>query len=243
MTAAGRLARTAANKAGSAGGSGRQVLVAGSLPPLRESYQASGLAAFEEMQPEYHLLSGLLKPYVDLLLCETLATVTEGVAAGSAAAASSLPWYMSWTLEDSQRGLLRSGERLQDAVAAVAELPGLEGVLVNCCSPQAVTAALPILAAAAPPGVRIGGYANGFKTTTSEWLAGGSSSSAAGAELPPPEEYDSDGLILPEAYARHAQSWVAAGASLVGGCCGIGPEHIAMVRQQLRGDDAATLAS
>ena len=31
---------------------------AGSLPPLRESYQASGLAAFEEMQPEYNLLAG-----------------------------------------------------------------------------------------------------------------------------------------------------------------------------------------
>lgn len=32
---------------------------------------------------------------------------------------------------------------------------------------QAVTAALPSLKAAVPPGVRIGGYANGFQTTTS----------------------------------------------------------------------------
>ena len=49
----------------------------------------------------------------------------------------------------------------------MAELPGLEAVLVNCCSPQAVTAALPVLQAAAPPGVRIGGYANGFRVSTS----------------------------------------------------------------------------
>ena len=107
VQAAARLARTAANEAGS-GPSGRRVLVAGrreqgvpgrnvthtrktsegrraagqplnvgappalnpqllrrslqvagSLPPLRESYQASGLAAFEEMQPEYNLLAGV----------------------------------------------------------------------------------------------------------------------------------------------------------------------------------------
>jgi len=86
------------------------------------------------------------------------------------------------------------------------ELPGLEAILVNCCSPQmriegwllryggksgpcnqaalgahtaalllalqAVTAALPSLKAAAPPGVRIGGYANGFQTTTSGVCSG-----------------------------------------------------------------------
>ncbi|PSC74839.1 homocysteine S-methyltransferase [Micractinium conductrix] len=136
VQAAARLARTAANEAGS-GPSGRRVLVAGSLPPLRESYQASGLAAFEEMQPEYNLLAGLLKPHVDLLLCETLATVTEGRAAGTAAAVSGLPWWCSWTVADDDRAVLRSGEALQDAVAAVADLPGLEAVLVNCCSPQA----------------------------------------------------------------------------------------------------------
>ena len=35
---------------------------------------------------------GTLKPHCDLLLCETLATVTEGVAAATAASASGLPW-------------------------------------------------------------------------------------------------------------------------------------------------------
>ena len=28
------------------------------MPPLRESYQAVGLQAFEEMQPEYNLIAG-----------------------------------------------------------------------------------------------------------------------------------------------------------------------------------------
>lgn len=60
-----------------------------------------------------HIPAGTLKPHCDLLLCETLATLTEGLAAASAASASGLPWWISWTLEDSERALLRSGEPLQ----------------------------------------------------------------------------------------------------------------------------------
>jgi S-methylmethionine-dependent homocysteine/selenocysteine methylase len=33
--------------------------------------------------------------------------------------------------------------------------------------------------------------------------------------------------ISPSAFADHARDWVSHGATVVGGCCGIGPEHIA----------------
>jgi S-methylmethionine-dependent homocysteine/selenocysteine methylase len=32
--------------------------------------------------------------------------------------------------------------------------------------------------------------------------------------------------ISPDDYLEAAASWVEAGAKIVGGCCGIGPEHI-----------------
>jgi S-methylmethionine-dependent homocysteine/selenocysteine methylase len=35
-------------------------------------------------------------------------------------------------------------------------------------------------------------------------------------------------------YAAHVAEWVAAGARLVGGCCGTGPEHVAAIRERLR---------
>lgn len=38
---------------------------------------------------------------------------------------------------------------------------------------QAITAALPKLREWAPPHVRVGASANGFKTSTTEWLGGG----------------------------------------------------------------------
>ena len=34
-----------------------------------------------------------------------------------------------------------------------------------------------------------------------------------------------------EAYAAHVAGWLDGGASLVGGCCGIGPAHITRLRQ------------
>jgi S-methylmethionine-dependent homocysteine/selenocysteine methylase len=123
---------------------------------------------------------------------------------------------------------------LQDAAAAVSHLPGLQAVLVNCCSPQAVAAAIPRLTRCAPVGVRVGGYANGFKTTTSQWLASsGEGCESGGFVLPPAEEYDGEGMILPEAYARHVATWRDFGASIVGGCCGVGPQHIACIKQAL----------
>lgn len=40
-------------------------------------------------------------------------------------------------------------------------------------------------------------------------------------------------MISPEAYAAEAQKWVADGVQLVGGCCGIGPEHIRVLKEVL----------
>ena len=78
--------------------------------------------------------------------------------------------------------------------------------------------------------VKIGGYANGFKTTTSEWLSTSgfkdvnmpatattttSSSSVQSGENSaaflalPPELYDAEGIILPEAYLKHVENWVS----------------------------------
>jgi S-methylmethionine-dependent homocysteine/selenocysteine methylase len=40
----------------------------------------------------------------------------------------------------------------------------------------------------------------------------------------------------PDAYASFAVDWARRGASIVGGCCEVGPEHIAVLRQQLERD-------
>ncbi|KAF8073169.1 yitJ [Scenedesmus sp. PABB004] len=226
---AGALARAAADAPG------RRVLVAGSLPPLRESYQCAGLPNDAALASEYAELADALAPHVDLFLAETLSTAAEAHAALQATAGRGKPVWVSFTLEDSARARLRGGEPLAEAAAGLAAQGHAAAVLVNCCAPGAAAAALPVLLRHAPPGALVGCYANGFRTTTSAWLRGGEADEA-GAELlqPDPGEYDAEGAITPAAYLGHALAWRAAGACIIGGCCGVGPEHMALLAAAAR---------
>ena len=38
--------------------------------------------------------------------------------------------------------------------------------------------------------------------------------------------------ITPDTYRLFVAEWIHAGATLLGGCCGIGPAHIAVLRDQ-----------
>ena len=39
----------------------------------------------------------------------------------------------------------------------------------------------------------------------------------------------------PEAYAQEARGWLAMGGTVIGGCCGTTPDHIAAVARVIRG--------
>jgi S-methylmethionine-dependent homocysteine/selenocysteine methylase len=40
-------------------------------------------------------------------------------------------------------------------------------------------------------------------------------------------------MISPEDFAAEARQWSEMGARLIGGCCGIGPEHIRLLKERL----------
>ena len=40
--------------------------------------------------------------------------------------------------------------------------------------------------------------------------------------------------ITPEAYLRYAEVWVESGADIIGGCCGITPDHIGVLAEALK---------
>ena len=42
-----------------------------------------------------------------------------------------------------------------------------------------------------------------------------------------------DAVISPQDYLSEARGWLEAGARLIGGCCGIGPEHIRLLSENL----------
>jgi len=206
---AGALAQEARQK------SGRQAWIAGSLPPLQGSYRPDLVGAYAEIEPRYEEQATLLAPHCDLMLCETMSSAAEALAAATAAAKTGLPVWVSWSLHEDNSGRLRSGETVTEAAKAIAHLP-VSAFLVNCCSPESIGAAMPELARL---GGAAGGYANAFRPVPKDWVM------------------DRDGLLPlrddldPEHYARHAADWRAKGARIVGGCCGTGPGHIARLHE------------
>jgi S-methylmethionine-dependent homocysteine/selenocysteine methylase len=126
--------------------------------------------------------------------------------------------WLSWSVLDDDTARLRSGESVAEAVATARELD-VEAILLNCSVPEAIDAALPELAAT---GVPFGAYANGFHQIVEQFLPG---STVDDLEARP----DLD----PDTYLTIVGRWIDAGATIVGGCCEIGPAHIRAIADHL----------
>ena len=215
---AGRLARAAADAAG------RPVRVAGSLPPLFGSYEPQNFDAARA--PDLlGVLVPALAPHVDFWLGETLSLVAEAEAVCAAVAPTGKPVWISFTLEDTNLGgtpRLRSGESVAEAAEWLATKSSAEALLFNCSHPEvmagAIAAARPVLDRLRP-GIRIGVYANAFAPSEDDGAAN-ETLSAVRQDLGP------------DRYVAAAAEWVVAGASVVGGCCGIGCGHIAALSRR-----------
>ncbi len=47
------------------------------------------------------------------------------------------------------------------------------------------------------------------------------------------EDYDEHGMMTVAAYQSAALHWIELGANIIGGCCGIGPSHMAAITASL----------
>ncbi len=209
-----RLAQEARDQAGQAGA---HVRIAGGLPPLNGTYRPDRVRAFETNLDEYRRLVALQAPHVDLFLCETMSTGEEALSAAQAAAETGKPVWVSWSLED-RAPQLRSGETIEEA-AAMLERLNVAAVLANCSSPESIGQAMDDLVAT---GLPCGGYANAFTFIPLAYTPGNTR-----AQLTTRED------LGPEIYARHVLDWVGKGATIVGGCCEVGPRHIAALHDSL----------
>jgi S-methylmethionine-dependent homocysteine/selenocysteine methylase len=216
---AGRMARKATE------GAKHSVQVAGSLPPLFGSYRPD---LFDEAKAPAiigPLIEGL-SPHVDLWLAETQSSLAEARFAKKMLADDKRPFWVSFTLDDDNADLarpkLRSGECVATAVTAMLELD-VDAVLFNCSQPEIMEGAVDAARAVREAHgfkARIGIYANAFPPQRDETANEGLSDIRAD--------------LTPARYAEFAKAWVQHGADIVGGCCGIGPEHIAALKA-LRG--------
>jgi S-methylmethionine-dependent homocysteine/selenocysteine methylase len=208
---AGKLAHDVADRHG--------LTVAGSLPPVLGSYRPD----LFEVEAARGILSVLIKglsPFADIWLAETLSALGEAELVGELLAGDSRPLWLSFTLNDEGEAMLRSGEAIEEA-AAVARKLGAKALLFNCSAPEVMDDAVRrAKAALGAEAIEVGVYANGFAHTEEEVDANAGLRQIR-TDLDPPR------------YLDWAKKWVASGATMVGGCCGIGPEHIRTLAEGL----------
>jgi homocysteine S-methyltransferase len=198
-------------------GSGR---IAGSMGPLVATYRADVTLPVAEAAPKYAEIAAILGPHVDLILCETMATVVQAEGAAIGAKASGKPVWLSVTVDDADGSRLRSGEALADLKRVVDEQKPA-AILVNCSVPEAMADAMAVVRTF---GIPFGAYANGFTHIDPAFLK----------DAPTVKELTHRHDLTPAKYVDFAMGWVAQGATIVGGCCEVGPAHIRALADALR---------
>ena len=195
------LARQAVALARAAVPSGHRV--AGSLAPLEDCYRPD--LSPSDPRPEHRALAHVLADAgCDLLLCETFPHVGEGLVAVEEAVATGVETWAGFTAGP-DADLLTPTEVAEACVSAVER--GAAAVFVNCVPARATLAYVEAIAHAVGDAVPFGAYANaGHADEGMGWVSA-------------PQ--------APTRYATFAQTWVDAGATLLGACCGTGPRVVA----------------
>ncbi len=216
-TEAVRLAREARERAAPE----RPVVVAGSLSTVQPMLPGTGKAdpAFvptaAEAKATYGELAGLLaEAGAELMLMEMMCDIEQAGYAMEAALATGLPVWVGFSVRATGDGrvTMHGHDELDfaDAIDPVMRIGGsVAGVMHSYA--EETTAALEIL----------------FK----HWSGPVSAYPESGYfEMPDWRFVD---IVAPEAFAEQTRGWVESGVQIVGGCCGIGPEHIEAMAARL----------
>jgi S-methylmethionine-dependent homocysteine/selenocysteine methylase len=186
-------------------------LIAGSMAPVEDCYRPDLVPPDDELRGEHRwLATEMLRAGIDVVLIETMNTTREArIALEEVQTLGGRAWVSFVCGADAR---LLSGESVADAARAV-ESDGAEAVLVNCTPVLATELSLAVIGEACDGPV--GAYPN----------------------LERRGRRSDEG---PEAFAATLVRWHdELGASILGGCCGTRPEHVAALRDRLAMRSAA----
>jgi S-methylmethionine-dependent homocysteine/selenocysteine methylase len=151
----------------------------------------------------------------DLVILETLSHIsTETLAAVAEIRDTGLPVWLSLQLG---RAEVARNDSLPDRIAEL-DRRALDALLLNCLDPTELSGAIRLLSqiTSIPLGVypRLGRQGDGG--------------------------WEFDPAVGPHEFAAWARASYREGASIVGGCCGVTPEHLRAISDQLQGSSAYT---
>jgi homocysteine S-methyltransferase len=146
----------------------------------------------------------------DLIMLEMMMDVDRMLIMLAAAQKSGLPVWVGFSCEIDEQGVVRLllGPTLAEGIQAIKD-KDVPLVCIMHTEVEDIQACLDVLGAnwSGPIGV----YAHSGKFVAPNWIF--------------------NDVISPEDYAAAAKPWVEHGVQVIGGCCGIGAEHIALLKE------------
>ena len=148
-----------------------------------------------------------------------MSSVDQADGALRAAKKSSKPVWVAFSVDDFNGLKLRSGESISK-IKTVLKQHKPDAVLINCSRPEAVSDAVHAISQF---GFRFGAYANGFTKINKDFLK----------EAPTVAALERRKDLSPKEYLKFILQWINLGATIVGGCCEVGPDHIKVIAEEL----------
>ena len=232
LTLAAKLARDAADAVP------HEVQVAASVPPMFGSYKPDAFEVQGARRMMQHFRR-FLAPVADIFIGETLSSISEVTTYLDMFADCAADLWVSVTLEDvdpvAGKPRLRSGEPLTELLLSIEGLR-FDALLFNCSQPEVMKDAVAqsrseLEAFSSQHGAArpmIGAFANAFPKMDDDYKAANENIHQLRKE------------ITPDAYLRFAQKWAESGADIIGGCCGISPDHIRVLAETFKAPPPVT---
>jgi S-methylmethionine-dependent homocysteine/selenocysteine methylase len=197
---------------------GSDTKIAGCYPPIHVTFRPDLSSKEKTLRKFYETLGSIYNNEVDVIICETMASIYEGTIAASTAKKYSDIVWLSWTTRGNKLNRLPSTELLDLAIEEGLKLD-IDCQLVNCVHADTASLAIDKLTKEKSFGI----YANssiykknkleGFVSDSDEW------------------HYHNHQPIKPDQYKDFVLQWIEKDASVVGGCCRTTTEHIKEIKK------------
>ena len=210
-----RRAAALAKEAVSRAGGERRVYVAGSISTMSPRLQSELMPTAEQARASYREQAEILaEAGVDLLMLEMLRDREQAPYAIEAAGSTGLPVWVGFSckLSDDRAEVLLLNEGNDSFGEALESLTAIGGSLVSVMHTD-VEDTVPAL-----------------EVVRERWNGPMGAYPHSGTFVMPNWQFKD---ISPESFLASARQWVDMGVQLVGSCCGIGPECIRVLREEL----------
>jgi S-methylmethionine-dependent homocysteine/selenocysteine methylase len=192
--------------------------IAGCYPPIHVTFRPDLSSKEKTLRKFYESLGEVYEGNVDVIICETMSSIYEGIVAASTGQKYSDKVWLSWTTRRNKLNRLPSTELLSDAIKKGMDLD-LDCQLVNCVHADTGSIAIEKLKGLKNFGI----YANssiykknkleGFISDSEEW------------------HYHNHEPIDHLDYKKYVSEWIEKGAYVIGGCCRTSTAHIKEIKK------------